>query len=64
MHLMEAIMDLKTGNTKGAMMELNLTARGIKMHEQEIKSMMMQVKSMFMRGNATSRFTMSRNANL
>ena len=64
MQLMEAIMDLKTGNTKGAMMELNLTAQGIKMHEQEIKSMMMEVKSMLMKGNATSRFTMSRNANL
>jgi hypothetical protein len=62
MHLTEAIMDLKTGNTKGAMMELNLTAQGIKMHEQEIKSMMMEVKSMLMKGNATSPFTMSRNA--
>jgi hypothetical protein len=62
MHLMEVIMDLKTGNTKGAMMELNLTAQGIKMHEQEIKSMMMEVKSMLMKGNATSPFTMSRNA--
>ena len=62
MHLMEAIMDLKTGNTKGAMMELNLTAQGIKMHEQEINSMMMEVKSMLMKGNATSPFTMSRNA--
>src|SRR5712691_7625306 len=28
MHLMEAIMDLKTGNTKGTLMELNLTAQG------------------------------------
>jgi hypothetical protein len=28
---MEAIMDLKTGNAKGAMMELNLTDQGIKM---------------------------------
>jgi len=62
--MMEAIMDLKTGNTQGAVMELNLTAQGIKMHEQEIKSMMMEVKSMLMKGNATSRFTMSRNANL
>jgi hypothetical protein len=44
------------------MMELNLTAQGIKMHEQEIKSMMMEVKSMLMKGNATSPFTMSRNA--
>jgi hypothetical protein len=46
MHLMEAIIDLKSGNAKGAMMELNLTEQGIKMHEQEIKSMMMEVKSM------------------
>ena len=57
MHLMEAIMDLKTGNTKATMMELNLTAQGIKMHEQEIKSMMMGMK-----GNATSPSTMSKNA--
>jgi hypothetical protein len=64
MHLMEAIMDLKTGNTKGTMMELNLTAQGIKMHEQEIKSMMMGVKSMMIgnKGNATSPSTMSKNA--
>lgn len=64
MHLMEAIMDLKTGNTKGTMMELNLTAQGIKMHEQEVKSMMMGVKSMMMgmKGNATSPSTMSKNA--
>lgn len=64
MHLMEAIMDLKTGNTKATMMELNLTAQGIKMHEQEIKSMMMVVKSMMMgmKGNATSPSTMSKNA--
>jgi hypothetical protein len=56
MHLTEAIMDLKTGNTKGAMMELNLTAHDIKMHEQEIKGMMMEVKSMMerMKGNTTS----------
>src|SRR5206468_201045 len=46
MHLMEAIMDLKTGNTKGTMMELNLTAQGIKMHEQELNIMMMELKSM------------------
>jgi hypothetical protein len=72
MHLMEAIMDLKTGNNKGALMEMNLTDQGIKMHEQEIKSMMMEVKSMMMelksmmmvmKGNATSSPSkMSRNA--
>ena len=63
MHLMEAIMDLKTGNTKGAMTEMNLTAHDIKMHEQEIKGMMMEVKSMMvkMKGNATSS-SLSKNA--
>jgi hypothetical protein len=45
MHLTEAIMDLKTGNTREAMMELNLTDQGIKMHEQEMKSMMMELKN-------------------
>ena len=56
MHLMEAIMDLKTGDTKGATMELNLAGQGIKMHEQEMKIMMMGVKSMMMKmkGNVTS----------
>jgi hypothetical protein len=57
MHLMEAIMDLKTGNTKGAMTEMNLTAHDIKMHEQEIKGMMVDVKSMMehMKGNMVSK---------
>jgi hypothetical protein len=32
MHLMEAIMDLKSGNTKRAM-EMNLTYQGIKMDD-------------------------------
>ncbi len=40
MHLMEAIMDLKEGNTKGAMMQLNMTEEGIKMHEKEMMQMM------------------------
>jgi hypothetical protein len=64
MHLTEAIMDLKSGNTKGAMMELNLTDQGIKMHEQEIKSMMMEVKGMMvqMKGNKTSSSIVSKNA--
>jgi hypothetical protein len=64
MHLTEAIMDLKTGNTKGATMELNLTDQGIKMHEQEIKSMMMEVKGMMahMKGNTTSSSIVSKNA--
>jgi hypothetical protein len=56
MHLMEGIMDLKIGDTKGATMELNLTSQDIKMHEQELKTMMMGVKSMVMKmkGNVTS----------
>ncbi len=64
MHLTEAIMDLKSGNTKGAMMELNLTDQGINMHEQEIKSMMMEVKGMMvqMKGNKTSSSMVSKNA--
>jgi len=51
-----SIMDLITGNAKGAMMELNLKDQGIKMHEQQIKDMMMEVKSMMaqMKGNKTS----------
>ncbi|MGA9151092.1 MAG: hypothetical protein WBZ36_10975 [Candidatus Nitrosopolaris sp.] len=63
MHLMEAIMDLKTGNAKGAMMELNLTDQGIKMHEQEIKSMMIELKGMMahMKGNTTSSSMVSKN---
>ena len=64
MHLMEAIMDLKSGNTKGAMMEMNLTDQGIKMHEQEFKSMIMEVRSMMaqMKGNTTSSSMVSKNA--
>src|SRR5215831_231808 len=46
MHLTEAIMDLKIGDSKGVAMELNLTAQAVKMHEQELKIMMMQVKNM------------------
>jgi hypothetical protein len=46
MHLTEAIMDLKSGNTKGASMEMNQTAQSIRLYEQELKIMMMQVKSM------------------
>lgn len=64
MHLTEARMDLKNGNTEGAMMELNLTDQGIKMHEQEIKSMMMELKIMMvqMKVNKTSPSMMSKNA--
>jgi hypothetical protein len=39
-------MDLKNGNTKGAMAEMNLTDQAIKAREQEIKGMMMEVKGM------------------
>ncbi len=39
MHLMEAIMDLKTGNTNGAMMQLNMTDEEINKHEQEMMNM-------------------------
>ena len=46
MHLTEAIMDLRSGNTKGAAMELNQTAQSIRLHEQELKVMMMEVKNM------------------
>jgi hypothetical protein len=64
MHLIEAIMELKTGNTKGAMTEMNLTAHDIKMHEEEIKGMMLEVKSMMehMKGNTTSSSMVSKNA--
>jgi len=64
MHLTEAIMDLKSGNTKGTMTEMNLTDQAIKVHEQEIKSMMMEVKGMMahMKGNTTSSSKVSKNA--
>ena len=42
MHLMEAIMDLKQSNTKGAMMQLNMTEEGIKTHEKEMMQIMMK----------------------
>jgi hypothetical protein len=44
MHLMEAIMDLNEGNIKGAIMQLNMTDEGIKMHEKEMMEMMKIVK--------------------
>jgi hypothetical protein len=40
MHLTQAIMDLNEGNVKGAMMQLNMTAEGISMHEKEMMEMM------------------------
>jgi len=45
MHLMEAIMDLNEGNIKGAIMQLNMTDQGIKMHEKEMMDMMKIMKS-------------------
>ena len=44
MHLMEAIMDLNEGNVKGAIMQLNMTDQGIKMHEKEMMDMMKSMK--------------------
>jgi hypothetical protein len=44
MHLMEAIMDLNEGNIKGAIMQLNMTDQGIKMHEKEMMDMMNSMK--------------------
>jgi hypothetical protein len=40
MHLMEAIMDLNEGDVKGAIMQLNMTDLGIKMHEKDMMGMM------------------------
>ena len=40
MHLMEAIMDLNEGDVKGAIMQLNMTEKGIKMHEKDMLGMM------------------------
>lgn len=39
MHLMEAIMDLKEGDNKGALMQLNMTNQEIVMHENELEKM-------------------------
>jgi len=44
MHLMEAIMDLNEGNIKGAIMQINMTDQGIKMHEKEMMDMMNSMK--------------------
>lgn len=44
MHLMEAIMDLNQGDIKGAIMQLNMTDQGIKMHEKEMMDMMKSMK--------------------
>jgi hypothetical protein len=44
MHLMEAIMDLNEGDVKGAIIQLNMTEQGIKMHEKEMLEMMNSMK--------------------
>jgi len=44
MHLMEAIMDLNEGDVKGAFMQLNMTEKGIKMHEKDMLGMMNSMK--------------------
>ena len=44
MHLMEALMDLKDGDTKGAMMQLNMTDQAIKLHERELEGMILTMK--------------------
>jgi hypothetical protein len=44
MHLMEAIMDIKEGNIKGAIMQLNMTNQGIEMHEKEMMDMKKSMK--------------------
>jgi len=44
MHLLEAIMDIKKGNIKGAIMQLNMTDQGIKMHEKEMMDMKNSMK--------------------
>jgi hypothetical protein len=44
MHLREAIMDLNEGDIKGAVIQLNMTEEGIKMHEKEMLDMMNSMK--------------------
>jgi hypothetical protein len=45
MHLMEALMDLKSGDNQGAIMQLNMTNIAIAMHEQEMNYMMQIMRS-------------------
>lgn len=54
MHLMEAIMDIKEGNIKGAIMQLNMTDQGIKMHEKEMLAMKNSIK-LFMPSNVSNK---------
>jgi len=59
MHLMEALMDLKNRDTKGAAMQLNMTDQAIKLHERELESMMLIMK----RNNMTSSSEMLKSDN-
>ena len=46
MHLMEAIVDIEDNNIDGALMQLNMTSKDIKMHEQEMADMMSMINKM------------------
>ena len=46
MHLMEAIMDLEEGNINGALIQLNLTEDGIKIHEKQMRDMINMIRTM------------------
>jgi len=46
MHLMEAIVDIEDNNIDGALMQLNMTSKDIKMHEQEMADMMSMMNKM------------------
>ena len=59
MHLMEALMDLKNGDTKGATMQLNMTDQAIKLHERELESLMLTMKG----NNMTSSSEMLKSRN-
>jgi hypothetical protein len=43
MHLMEAIVDIEDNNIDGALMQLNMTSKDIKMHEHEMADMMLMM---------------------
>jgi hypothetical protein len=43
---MEAVMDLEEGNINGALIQLNLTQDGIKMHEKQMMDMMNMIRTM------------------
>lgn len=44
MHLLEAEMDLKEDNIDGALIQLNLTSKAIKMHEKELADIVEMVE--------------------